>query len=235
MISVDLHLHTCHSFDCATPLDEVVHASQRSGLDCVAVTDHNTIEGALRLRESTDLRIIVGQEVGTSDGELIGLFLSEPVPRGLTAIETIARIKEQGGLVCIPHPLGRRRFHANSKVGSIENGQVTLSRAVRRANRLLTDDVLTRVDMLETINSRTPFKGTWRAISRLADLYGLPVTAGSDSHTAREIGRARVVMPDFTDAASFLAAIRDARPSGETSSLFIHFASMYARLSRRLC
>ncbi len=235
MISVDLHLHTCHSFDCATTIDEVVRRSQRAGLDCVAVTDHNTIEGALRMRESTDLRIIVGEEVGTSEGELLGLFLSEPVPRGLTALETIARIKEQGGLVCIPHPLGRRRFHATSEVGSVVDGHVTLSRSVRRANRLLTDDVLKRVDMLETINSRTPFKGTWRAIGRLADLYGLPVTAGSDSHTAREIGRARVVMPDFTDAASFLAALRDARPSGVTSSVLIHFASMYARLSRRPC
>ncbi len=235
MISVDLHLHTCHSYDCATSLADVVRGARRAGLDCVAVTDHNTIDGALKLRASGDIRVIVGEEVGTAEGELLGLFLREPIPRGLTALETIQHIRGQGGLVCIPHPFGRRRFSPRTEVGAIDDGRVRLSKAVRRASRLLSEEVLERVDMLETINSRTLFKGTWSAIGRLAELYNLPVTAGSDAHTVREIGRSRVQMPDFSDAESFLAALRDARPSGVHSSVFIHFASMYARLSRGKC
>ena len=98
MISVDLHLHTCCSYDCATPLREVVRASRRAGLDCVAVTDHNTVRGALRLRDAGEFRVIVGEEVSTTDGEMLGFFLSESVPRGLSPLETIAEsAREQLG------------------------------------------------------------------------------------------------------------------------------------------
>lgn len=235
MIRADLHLHTCHSYDCATPLESFVRAARDAGLDCVAVTDHNTIDGALRLRDSGVVRVIVGEEIGTQQGELLGLFLDEVVPAGLSAVEAIERVKAQGGLVCIPHPLGRRRFSARSQVGVNEDGRVRISPAVRSASALLTEEVLERVDMLEAINSRTPFKSTWDAVHRLAELYGLPVTAGSDAHTVREIGRSQVTMPDFSDAKSFLASVRMGTVSGTPSSVFIHFGSIYARLSKSRC
>lgn len=235
MITVDLHLHTCHSYDCATPLEKFGRAARDAGLNCVAVTDHNTIDGALRLRDSGVVRVIVGEEIGTQQGELLGLFLEEAVPPGLSAVESIERVKGQGGLVCIPHPLGRRRFAARSPVGVNEDGRVRISRAVRRASPLLTEEVLERVDMLEAINSRTPFRSTWNAGQRLADLYGLPVTAGSDAHTVREIGRSRVTMPDFCDAQSFLSSVRLGTLNGTPSSVFIHFGSMYARLLKTRC
>ncbi len=235
MISVDLHLHTCHSHDCATPVERVIGGARRANLDCVAITDHNTIEGALQLRASGELRVIVGEEIGTSEGELIGLFLIEPVPKGLSPLETIARIKEQGGLVCIPHPFGRKRVSANLELGAWRDGRFVPSRDVVRANRILNEDVLSRVDLIEAVNSRTFFRNSWTAASRLAEACGLSVTAGSDAHTVREIGRSRVEMPDFTDAESFLKAIADARPFGVRSSLLIHFASMYARVVRDKC
>ncbi len=235
MIAVDLHLHTCHSYDCATSLNDVVTGAQRAGLDCLAVTDHNTIAGALKLRDAGEFRVIVGEEIGTADGEIIGLFISELVPPGLSALETIDRVKDQGGLVCIPHPFGRRYFSPSTELGANEDGRIRLSKAVRRTSRLLTEEVLERVDMLEAINSRTVFKSTWTAIGKLANLYGLPVSAGSDAHTVREIGRSRVLMPDFTDARSFLEALRKGQPSGIASSLFIHFGSIYARISRKPC
>ena len=230
MISVDLHLHTCHSYDCGTPLQEVVRSCRRSGLDCVAVTDHNTIAGALRLRESSDLRVIVGEEISTSDGELLGLFLTEPVPRGLSALETIGLVKAQGGLACIPHPLGRKPFSPRNYMGGTQDGRYVPSPRVTRANHLLTEDVLAQVDLIEVINSRTPFAQTWAAVSQLAALSGLPSVAGSDAHTSGEIGCARMEMADFTDAKSFVASVRDARLSGVRSSVFVHFASMYAKL-----
>jgi predicted metal-dependent phosphoesterase TrpH len=235
VIAVDLHLHTCHSYDCATPLHEIARSCTRAGLDCVAITDHNTITGALKLRDSGAVRVIIGEEVSTADGELIGLFLTEPVPRGLPALETIARVKAQGGLVCIPHPLGRKPFSRLNDLGGTQNGRYTPSPQVTRTSKLLIEDVLTRVDLLEVINSRTPFLSTWNAMRQLADLSSLPSTAGSDAHTPGEIGRARVMMPDFTDAQSFMTAIRDAQLLGSRSSVFVHFASMYAKLRRRTC
>jgi predicted metal-dependent phosphoesterase TrpH len=235
VISVDLHLHTCYSYDCATPLPEVVRSCRRAGFDCAAVTDHNTISGALKLRDGGMFRVIVGEEISTTRGELLGLFLTAPVPRGLSPLETIDRIKDQGGLVCMPHPLGRKPFLNTVDMGSSLNGRFTPAARLLRANRLLTEDVLSRLDLLEVINCRTPFASTWAATRRLADLCGLPLTAGSDAHTPGEIGHARVVMPDFCDAPTFLTGIRAAELSGTRSSVFVHIASMYAKFGRRRC
>ena len=235
MISVDLHLHTCYSYDCATPLNEVAEACRRAGLDCVAVTDHNTITGALRLRDIDRVRVIIGEEISTTAGELIGLFLTEPVPWALSPIETIDRIHSQGGLACIPHPLGRRPFSPVGDMGHSRNGWYVPSERVSHVSGLLTEQVLARVDLIEVINCRTPFARTWQSVRRLVDLCGLPATAGSDAHTSAEIGGARVVMGDFTDAQSFMAEIRLAQVSGVRSSVFVHFASMYAKLRKRPC
>ncbi len=235
MISADLHLHTCYSYDSATPLAEVARACRRARIDCVAVTDHNTIEGALRLRDSGAVHVVVGEEISTTAGELLGLFLTEPIPRGLSALETIERVHAQGGLVCIPHPLGRKPFSPSADMGSTHDGVYHPSPLVTRANRLLTEEVLSSIDMLEVINSRTMFARTWAATRTLAELCHLPLTAGSDAHTAAEIGHARVQMPDFTGATSFLIAIRQAQPSGVRSSMFVHLASMYAKIGSRSC
>ncbi len=235
MISADLHLHTCYSYDSATALKDVARSCGRAGLDCVAVTDHNTIAGALRLRDSGSIRVIVGEEISTTAGELLGLFLTSPIPRGLSPMETIQRVREQDGLVCIPHPLGRKPFSSRHDMGSNVDGSYVPSERVTRANRLLTTEVLREVDMIELINSRTQFSTTWAAMRRLAELCRLPLTAGSDAHTAGEIGHARVQMPDFTDARTFLVALKDAQPSGVKSSMFVHFASMCAKLGRRPC
>lgn len=235
MISVDLHLHTCYSYDCATPLSQVARSCRQAGLDCVAVTDHNTIAGALRLRDSGAFRVIVGEEISTTHGELLGYFLTQPVSRGLSPLETIEHVKAQGGLVCIPHPLGRRPFPSNAAMGIGRDGRFVPSARLTQANPLLTEDILARVDLIEAINSRSPFHSTWRAARELVELCGVPATAGSDAHTAREIGRARVTIDDFADATGFLAAIATSSISGSRSSAFIHFASIYAKLRRRTC
>lgn len=235
MISVDLHLHTCYSYDCATPLSDVVRGCRRAGLDCVAITDHNTISGALRLRDEGEFRVIVGEEISTTHGELLGFFLNKPVPRGLSPQETVGRIKEQGGLVCMPHPLGRKPYRSKGNMGSSLDGRFLPSSELLHANRLLTEDVLAALDLIEVINCRTPFASTWASMRRLAEMCGLPQTAGSDAHTQGEIGHARVVMPDFHDAASFLEGVRSAELSGTRSSASVHFASMYAKLRRRRC
>jgi len=235
LIKVDLHIHTCCSPDSNMSFAAIAERCEREGIDCIAVTDHNCIEGALRLRELDRVRVIVGEEIFTSDGELIGLFLSQPVPRGLSPLETIRRVREQGGLVCIPHPLGRRPFSPRKTLGTLDAGRYVPSKRVLERNALLTTEVLEQVDMVEVINARTPFADNWVACRLLASMCGLIPSAGSDAHTAREIGRVQIEMPDFSDAQSFLAAMQHALLSGARSSVLVHFATMYAKLRRKPC
>ena len=234
MIAVDLHMHTCHSPDSGTSLESIVRGCKRAGVDCAAITDHNCIRGALELKSSGALRVIVGEEIRTTEGELLGLFLSEEVPPGLTPRDTIARVKAQGGLVCLPHPFSRWPVKAG-ELGSGNGPGFMPSGRLRRLNGLLTHEVLTAIDMIEVLNSRTPFVGNLDASRRLAAQCGLPGTGGSDAHTEREIGRARTEMPDFCDAQTFLAAIRSARVTGVRSSALVHFASTYVKLRRKVC
>ena len=109
MIDVDLHMHTDHSYDCATPVEVLLAEARARGLGAIAMTDHNEISGAHAARAKADgIEVIVGEEVKTADqGEVIGLFIEEKIPRGMTLRETIAEIKRQGGLVYVPHPFDR--------------------------------------------------------------------------------------------------------------------------------
>ena len=109
MLKADFHMHTRYSPDSDMSPERLVRKCLQVGLNCIAVTDHNTIEGALRVRQVAEFTVIIGEEVGTSDGEVTGLFLNETVPSGLSAVETAKRIKEQGGLVSLPHPFDRFR------------------------------------------------------------------------------------------------------------------------------
>ena len=229
MISVDLHVHTSASVDCGTPVEDVANACIDAGIDCVAITDHNEIAGAFALRDLGKVRVIVGEEIRTTDGELQGLFLSEHIPGGLSPDETIDRIKAQGGLVCMPHPFVRSVYPSWRSLGDVSDGVFVPSPHLTRVNRLLTQDVLSRLDLMETVNSRTPLKWNWAACNKLANLCGLPQTAGSDSHTPGEIGNAHMEMEDFTDAASFLDSVKRARLVGKAASPFVHYSSTMAR------
>jgi len=235
LTKADLHVHTCYSHDSNTSLAEVAESCRQAGINCVAVTDHNCIEGALRLRDLNLLQVIVGEEIYTSDGELIGLFLEHPIPRGLSPLETIQRVREQGGLVCIPHPLGRRPFPSGNSLGTITAGRYTPSRAVLSRNALLTTEVLEQVDMMEVMNARTIFRNNRIACGQLASMCDLVSSAGSDAHTAGEIGRSSARIADFSDGQGFLAAMQHAELSGVRSSIFVHLASTYAKLGKRSC
>ena len=166
----DLHMHTHHSGDCATPVDDLLDEAVERGLAVIAVTDHNTIAGGLeaaqRVQErSLDLQVIVGSEIMTDgQGEVIGLFLSEEVPKGLSFAETVARIHAQGGLVYIPHPFDRMH--------SIPSPE-TLRRHVDQ------------IDVLETANGRLYFEKDNAESERFAERWNLLRGAGSDATSAR--------------------------------------------------
>ncbi|MFO7996146.1 MAG: PHP domain-containing protein [Dehalococcoidia bacterium] len=214
MIKADLHVHTCYSIDCLTPLERIVERCLETGINCIAVADHNTIAGALKLREIAPFKVIVAEEVLTPAGEIMGLFLSESVPRGLSPQEVISRIRSQGGLVGIPHPFGRS--------------------LLPNADRLTSAEIMSQVDIIETFNSRTLFSKSMARAWKLAKEQGKAASAGSDAHTAGEIGRAYVEMPEFDGPDDFLDALAQGKIFGQKSSYVAHFASTWARIRRRV-
>lgn len=209
----DLHTHTVYSRDSLTALEAFLDVCRRRRLDKVAVTDHNTIDGALRLKEMDPERIIIGEEVRTTRGELLALFLHEPVPAGLSPEETIARVHAQGGIVGISHPLDGLR---------------------REAMRDFTHSLLGQVDFLEVFNARCLLPGDNRAARALAVQHGLPMTAGSDAHCRWELGRAVTILAPFDSPTAFLENLRTARIRGRISPPWMHVTSTYAKIARRM-
>jgi Predicted metal-dependent phosphoesterases (PHP family) len=195
LIEVDLHMHTDHSPDCATPVDVLLNTARDRGLGAIAITDHNEVSGALearRIAEQTgdDIKVIVAEEVKTAEqGEVIGLFLEEKIPRGMTMAETIAEIRRQGGLVYVPHPFDR--FHS-----------------VPDYEHLI--DIVEEVDILEVFNPRVALTAFNEEAERFARKYRIVPGAGSDSHVAQGLGSVRVRIHDFDGPAEFLEAMRDA-------------------------
>jgi predicted metal-dependent phosphoesterase TrpH len=214
LIKADLHIHTCYSIDCLSPLEQIVERCLEIGINCIAVADHNTIAGALKLREIAPFKVIVAEEILTPVGEIMGLFLSEAVPPGLSPQETISRIRSQGGLVAIPHPFGRS--------------------LPWNPNPLTSAEVLSQVDIIETFNSRTPFSSSIARAQKLAEEQGKAASAGSDAHTLSEIGRAYVEMPEFDGPDDFLNSLAQGKIFGQKSSYLAHFASTWARIRKHI-
>jgi glycosyltransferase involved in cell wall biosynthesis len=190
-VHVDLHMHTDHSPDCATPVDTLLDTAKRVGLDAIAVTDHNEISGALEARERADgIKVIVAEEVKTADqGEVIGLFIEEKIPRGMTLQDTITEIRRQGGLVYVPHPFDRMH-------------------AVPDYEHLL--DVVEEIDAIEVFNPRVAFSAFNEEAARFAAKYRIVAGAGSDSHVAQGLGSVKIRMRDFDGPEEFLESLRDA-------------------------
>jgi predicted metal-dependent phosphoesterase TrpH len=202
-LKVDMHTHSEYSPDSRTLLSSQAAAIKAAGLNVVCATDHNTIEGALRLRELADgFRVIVGEEVSSRDGEIIGLFLDKAVPRDLSAEETIARIHDQGGLVSVPHPFSRnRRFHLR---------------------RSVLEKVWKDIDCIEVFNAREAFTQDNVRAAAFAREKGLPGAVGSDAHRASEIGRAWVEVEEFAGREDFIAALREGSVIGKLTGNYIH-------------
>ena len=193
-VHVDLHMHTDHSSDCATPARTLLEAAKAAGLGAIAITDHNEVSGAHEARalaeEIGGIKVIVAEEVKTADqGEVIGLFIEDKIPRGMTLRETIAAIRAQGGLVYVPHPFDR--MHS---VPDYEN--------------LL--DVVEDVDAIEVFNPRVAFSAFNEEAARFAEKYRIVAGAGSDSHVAAGLGSVKIKMRDFDGPEEFLESLRDA-------------------------
>jgi glycosyltransferase involved in cell wall biosynthesis len=191
LIDVDLHMHTDHSYDCATPVEVLLAEARARGLGAIAITDHNEVSGALDARAKADgIQVIVAEEVKTADGgEVIGLFIEEKIPRGMSLEQTIAEIKRQGGLVYVPHPFDR--------LHSVPDYEQLLA-------------VLDDVDAIEVFNPRVAISEFNDEAVRFAAKYRIPAGAGSDAHVPQGLGSVRIRMRDFEGPEEFLQALRDA-------------------------
>jgi predicted metal-dependent phosphoesterase TrpH len=185
-----MHVHTSASFDCRSEPLQVARRSQKLGLGPVFVTDHDTIDGALQMRaQAPEVEVVVGQEISTARGELIGLFLGETIPAGLEPAEAVKRVRDQGGLVYLEHPYDsfRRRLAEDSIV-----------------------ELADQFNIVEVWNGRSTKQMNEKA-EDLALTLGVPFGAGSDAHRLEDIGCVYIEMQAFKGAADFLAKLAEAQ------------------------
>ena len=208
-------MHTHFSPDSEVSPERLVARCTAVGLNCIAVTDHNTIEGALAVQRLAPFTVIVGEEVASSEGEITGLFLTEMVPAGLPPVETARRIKEQGGLVSLPHPFDRFRREVIGR-GALE-------------------ELLPYTDIVEVFNSRNNLSADDRKAEAFAREHGLLTSGVSDAHTTMELGRTYVEMPEFDGTPEgFKHALARGTIVGRRMSPLIHVLTTLTKLKKRL-
>ena len=213
MLKADFHIHTEYSMDCNTTLEEIINRCLEIGINCIAIADHGTTEGGLKMQTIAPFPVIVAEEILTPHGEIMGMFLKETIPGGLSVEETIARIRAQDGLVCIPHPFDIFRHSALSSN--------------------IAEELISRIDVIEVFNSRCHLPGCLAKAQVFAQKYGIAKSAGSDAHSPGEIGNAYVEMPEFKGKDDFLNALEKGKISGRKTSPLVHLGSIWARLRNR--
>lgn len=206
-------MHTMYSMDSSMSLEQIIARCLETSINCVAITDHGTIAGAVKMQEIAPFTTIMGEEVLTASGDMIGLFLAEEIPNGLSAEETAIRIKDQGGLVCIPHPFTRLRSSALTKK--------------------VVETILPYIDIIEVFNSRSFLLNNPYNLRVFAQTHGLYASAGSDAHTPGEIGNAYVEMPEFNGRDDFLQALSQGKIIGRWSNPLVHITSARTRLKKK--
>jgi predicted metal-dependent phosphoesterase TrpH len=199
--------------DCSTPLEKIISRCVELGINCIAIADHGTAEGALKLKTMAPFTVIVAEEIMTHHGEIMGMFLNETIPSHISVEEAISRIRDQGGLVNIPHPFETIR-------GSALNPKVM-------------EEIVAQIDVMEVLNSRTPFSASSVKALEFARKYDIAQSAGSDAHTVYEIGNAYVEMPEFNGKDDFLKALGQGKIHGHKTNLAIHLLGTMARLKKK--
>lgn len=213
-MKVDLHTHTCYSHDNFTPMEKTIEAIKKSGVDCVAVTDHNEVDGAFKMQKIAPFRVIIGEEIKTADGEIIGLFLKERIPPKLSSRETIRRIKAQGGLVYLPHPFC---FLMGAKL----------------KNRLVWQYVREGlIDIVEVYNAAAIFLMSFKMVHELLTESTAGKAASTDGHTPESFVGACVEMEDFDGPQDFLTKLKAGRLVMKPGYLYSTFKLIYNYLIR---
>ena len=208
LISVELHLHTCGSGDSRVKIDRLLAHCEKIGLDKVAITDHNSIEQAKIAHQMDPDRVIIGEEIETTQGELLGYFLTEWVPPNLSPLETIKRLRDQGAVISVSHPFEKNR-------------EPKWTRAELEA-------IVPHIDAIEVFNARCLTPKPNQQAGAFAKDHNLAGTAGSDAHSMWEVGRAILEMADFEDAAGFKTGLENAKIKAKLSPAYVHLFSRFA-------
>lgn len=215
-LKADLHVHTEYSRDCTTSLERVISGCQRHKLDCIAVTDHNEVKGAMLLQEKAPFKVIIGEEIMTDQGEIIGYFLTRYIRPGMSPARTVDEIKNQGGLVCVPHPFDRIRRSRLTAAGL--------------------QQIIDEIDIVEVFNSRNIYSLDNKRARDFAVEKGTLFSVGTDAHWPWEIGRSYISIPDFSDAGTFRAALEAVCPSFtgtlKRSGLLVHMGTKTLKILR---
>ena len=213
-INIDLHVHTNYSRCAFLRPSEIEPIALRRGLDAVAITDHNTIDGAMEvLRQAKKIKVIIGEEIKTTRGKIIGYFLKERIPAFLSPEETIKEIRKQGGLISVPHPFDRLRSS--------------------RLDADVLEKILPDLDMIEVFNARDILTGEdFGLIEKACQLGAVPVAA-SDAHLKVEVGRSYVSIEAFDDAESFLKNLQNLMSVKRKSPFWVHLVTKVLKLYRK--
>lgn len=207
MIQLEFHCHTLYSQDSLTRPANLVRVARKKGIDRLVVTDHNRIGGALEAQRLDPEMIIVGEEILTTQGELLAAFVKEEIPALLTPLEAIRRLRAQGAFISVSHPFDEYRGW--------------------KLTDLLT--IVPLIDAIETFNSRCFSDSYNQRAAKFAREHGLLATVGSDAHTTRELGRAVSVLEgDFHNAETLKSALENAETRTRLSSPLIRFSSRWA-------
>ena len=213
-INVELHCHTYRSSDSLMLPKQILQACDRRGIDRVAITDHNSISGARETAALDPERVIIGEEILTTEGEILGYFVQEEIPKGLPPMEVVERLRAQGAVISIAHPFDPTRGH--------------------RWSMETLETLFPHIDALEVFNARCWNDQPNDMAADIARNTGLNSTAGSDAHAPAEVGRAYLNMPAFSDADSFKEALAHVRVMGRRSVPLVHLYSRYATWRKRL-
>jgi predicted metal-dependent phosphoesterase TrpH len=232
---VDLHTHTSWSSDSLSRPQDVVRVAAERGLTHLAITDHGHIEGALAARDAAPegLTVIVGQEIRTREGDLIGLFLERPIATGLSAKDAADAVHAQGGLVGLPHPFDRFRGSLLARRDAGEHDAAVRDADPGDADPL--DAFAPLVDYVETFNARVPLPGANDRAAEWAARHGLPGVAVSDAHTLLEVGVSYLILDGPpADADSLRAALPRGTIVASRASLAVRLVTPFAKLIQRL-
>lgn len=213
-LKCELHCHTSYSWDCAVSVKQVIDYAIKKEIDVLAITDHNEINGAFEAQRlaPSQLQIIIGEEITTKEGHMIGLFLKEKIEPHQSAAATIAEIKRQGGIVLVPHAFDRLR-------GGL--GYRTLL------------EVKDQIDFLEVFNARMLFAADNVKALEFAKEHKLASYVGSDSHTPSEYGNAISTISAFATQEEFVVALRKARFTTKLSGIKVYLLSEFVKLKKK--
>ena len=213
-IRAEFHFHTIYSHDSLVRIPELLDACQKKGIDRIPITDHDAIAGALEAKELDPERVIVGEEIQTSEGEILGYYMTELVPHGLTPMQTVEALKKQGAVISIAHPFDDHRLAFYLSASFME--------------------ILPHIDGIEVFNARCLDPQYNEKAYAFAEEHGLLKFAGSDAHSLIELGRANLLLPEFHDADTLRLAMRSAKFTGGLSAAWVHLISTYSKAVKGL-